>query len=75
MALHPTVPSGKRNVGVDRPRLGLQIVLQYEGRWDLLGTPTNEVLVLLPRRFRELALDSKIGLPPEHPWKQDLPEW
>jgi hypothetical protein len=39
----------------------------YEDRWELLGTPTPEVPVLLPPRLRELAPDERTGLPNGNP--------
>jgi hypothetical protein len=56
-------------------RVGTDVVADYEDRWDLLGTETKKVKVMLPRRCRDLAADPGIGLSPEHPWKKELPEF
>lgn len=71
----PDAEPGKRNAGVDRSRVWIPDFEAYEGRWDLLGYPTTEVPVLLPSRFHDLALLERVGLPPEHPWHENLPEW
>lgn len=71
----PTVPSGQRNVGPDRSRVEIYVIEAYEDRWDLLNRPTSEAPVLLPAHFRQLALTERVGLPPGHPWHDDLPEW
>lgn len=71
----PAAPPGKRNAGPDQSRVGIETVRPYEERWDLLGTPTDEVRVMLPRWYRELAVDPRVGLPDTHPWTQNLPEW
>jgi hypothetical protein len=56
-------------------RVGIETVQPYEDRWDLLGTSTDEVPVMLPKWYRELAVDPRVGLPEGHPWKEKLPEW
>lgn len=71
----PRAAPGKRNAGLDQARVGIETIQAYEDRWDLLGTPTNEVPVMLPGWYRELAADPRVGLPEGHPWKQKLPEW
>ena len=70
-----TVAPGQRNVGPDRSRVEIFVIEAYENRWDLLGLPTSEAPILLPHHFRELALTERVGLPPGHPWHQNLPEW
>jgi hypothetical protein len=70
-----SVSPGTRNAGLDQVRVPWTVWQGYEGRWDLLGTPTPEVPVLLPPELRELALTERIGLPPDHPWRQKLPSW
>ena len=72
----PEALPGKRNVGPDQSRVGVDAFELYEDRWDLLGTPTDEVPVMLPKRYRELAVDEpRVGLPEGHPWKEHLPIW
>ena len=70
-----SVPPGTRNAGLDQARIHWTVWQRYESRWDLLGTPTPEVPVLLPSELRDLALTERIGLPPEHPWRHKLPPW
>lgn len=71
----PTVAPGKRNVGVERARIRVEVFVGYEDRWDLLGSPTQEIPVLLPAWIRERSLDPTIGLPAGHPWQVHLPDW
>lgn len=71
----PGVPNGKRNASVDRSRVRLQTFEPYENRWDLLRIDEREIPVLLPKHFRELAQDGRVGLPAHHPWTELLPEW
>lgn len=71
----PGVPIGKRNAPVDRSRVYLPDFEPYESRWDLLLVDESDAPVLLDPRFRELAQDERVGLPPEHPWRDSLPEW
>lgn len=71
----PGIPAGQRNVGVERSRVEIQVIERYEDRWDLLAHPTGEAPVFLPPHFRELAMGERVGLPPDHPWHTDLPEW
>jgi hypothetical protein len=42
---------------------------------DLLGTSTEKVPILLPPWYRELAADPRVGLPEDHPWKDELPDF
>ncbi|MHA3835887.1 hypothetical protein ACXR8F_09220 [Terrabacter sp. AAH1] len=71
----PGIAPGKRNVGVDRARSQLSTFKDYEDRWDLLLSSTNEAPVLLPSAFRDWAEEAHIGLPPDHPWLGGLPVW
>ncbi|WP_082498761.1 hypothetical protein [Plantibacter sp. Leaf314] len=70
----PGVPAGKRNAGVDRSRVALKFFERYEARWDLLLKPADQAPVLLPSELREIALEERVGLPPEHPWHQEMPD-
>ncbi len=70
-----SVPDGKRNAPVDRARVYVPSFLAYEGRWDLLEESAYDAPVLLPPRFRELALEPRVGLPPKHPWLDRMPDW
>jgi len=71
----PDVPQGRRNAPVSRARVPDIVWEDYEDRWDLLGSPTEDVAVLLPSALRECALLDRVGLPPGHPWATQLPEW
>ncbi|MBO0906999.1 hypothetical protein [Arthrobacter sunyaminii] len=71
----PETPPGKRNAGPDQSRVSVETFQPYEDRWDLLGTPTGEIPVMLPRHYRKLAVDPRVGLPEDHPWKEYLPDW
>ena len=71
----PSAPAGKRNADLSRARVSLDVWQGYEDCWDLLGMPTSEVAVRLPRKFRELAQGERVGLPPGHPWNKTLPQW
>jgi hypothetical protein len=71
----PSAPEGKRNAGLSQARIQLIIWQGYEDRWDLLGTPTSEVPVLLPGWLRQRAQEERVGLPPGHPWNKALPQW
>jgi hypothetical protein len=69
------MPPGTRNSSMDESRVAIETLLGYEDRWDLLGTQTDQVPVMLPEHYRELAADPRVGLPEGHPWKKKLPEW
>ena len=47
----------------------------YEDRWDLLLGDQHNAPVLLPQRFHALASDARVGLPPDHEWREALPTW
>jgi len=67
--------AGKRNAEVDAARVTLATWLGYEDRWDLLDNSAFDAPVLLPQRLRGLARDPRVGLPPNHPWTEHLPNW
>jgi hypothetical protein len=71
----PTVLEGTRNTPSSMARVPKSVWKNYAGRWDLLGTPTSKVPVLLPGRYRYLAQDKRVGLPDKHPWNIELPQW
>lgn len=71
----PTVPAGRRNVGIDQARVSLFDWAGYEDRWDLLLNPTTSAPVLLRPELRELAHLERVGLPVGHPWSENLPFW
>ncbi len=48
---------------------------RYENRWDLFDGSAHEAPVLLPPEYRVLALDLRVGLPPQYSWLSGLPEW
>lgn len=47
---------------------------QYEGRWDLLHVDVPDGPIVLPPEFRDYALEKRVGLPEEHPWRDELPQ-
>jgi len=71
----PGIPAGKRNVGADRARSALSTFKGYEDRWDLLLGSTADAPVMLPTAFHAWAQETRVGLPPEHPWHALLPSW
>lgn len=71
----PTIVVGKRNAPVDRARVKVAAFEGNENRWDLLLVDEDEAPVLLPSRFRDLAQDRRVGLPPQHSWNGRLPWW
>jgi len=71
----PNAPEGTRNASLNQARIRWTIWQGYQDRWDLLGTPTSKVPVLLPAWTRALALDERVGLPEDHPWRKSLPSW
>ncbi len=71
----PLATQGKRNAPVAQARIKVENFEGYEDRWDLLPIPTPEVPVLLPPSLRDLSQESRVGLPPGHPWEQHLPSW
>jgi len=71
----PDVPKGKRNAPVDRARVTLPWWQGYENRWDLMEESAYDAPVLLDPVLREWALMERVGLPPEHPWRDTLPDW
>jgi hypothetical protein len=70
----PSARPGTRNTPLSQARVRFETVLSYEDRWDLLGTPTDSIPVMLPKQYRELAVEPRVGLPEGHPWKTKLPE-
>jgi len=71
----PTAAPGKRNTPVSRAIVGEATFAGYEDRWDLLGTPTDQVPVLLPPWLRDTCQLERVGLPEGHPWRLALPTW
>lgn len=72
---HPDALPGKRNAPVERSRVLLSTFAGYEDRWDLLDVDQSAAPVMLPSTFRDLALTERVGLPPDHEWRDGLPEW
>jgi hypothetical protein len=48
---------------------------RYEERWDLLGTATSDIPVMLSVYYRYLVKNNFVDLPPGHPWDEEFPEW
>lgn len=71
----PGIAPGQRNASVDRARSRVSTFKGYEDRWDLLLAPTDKAPVLLPTGFRNLVEEDRVGLPPDHPWRDALPAW
>jgi hypothetical protein len=71
----PGIGPGRRNAPVERSRVRLATFGQYENRWDLLEVEQDDAPILLPSHHRDLALDSRVGLPPHHEWRETLPKW
>ncbi|QNO38654.1 hypothetical protein H4J02_06595 [Protaetiibacter sp. SSC-01] len=71
----PGIPAGQRNAPVERARVWMMTLKDYEGRWDLLLDGQDKAPVLLPKHYRDLATDPRVGLPPEHEWREALPSW
>jgi hypothetical protein len=71
----PSAPEGTRNAPISQARIRLDIWRGYEDRWDLLGSPTSEVPVLLPGWLRQQSQEKRVGLPAGHPWNEALPQW
>jgi hypothetical protein len=71
----PGIPAGKRNTSLAAAHTFAPAFAGYHERWDLLDQATTTAPVLLPQTYRRLATDSRVGLPPEHPWRNNLPRW
>ena len=71
----PGIPAGQRNVAASGARVRIRTFEQYEDRWDLLEVDEGECPVLLPPEYRNLALESRVGLPGGHRWHLSLPAW
>lgn len=71
----PSAKPGTRNTGLDRARVGQSVWAPYEGRWDLLDLPTDQVPVLLPSWVKDHSERAEVGLPPQHPWRTTPPTW
>lgn len=71
----PSAAAGTRNAPVERARVQDWVFAGYEDRWDLLAGAASECPILLPPTFRDLARSERVGLPPDHPWRDKLPRW
>lgn len=71
----PAANPGTRNVGVEGARLDGGDFARYEDRWDLLDQPAHDVEILLPQWMRDAIDDPKVGLPPDHAWRDAIPEF
>jgi hypothetical protein len=70
-----TVPKQKRKNNFRQVKILWMTWLWYANRWDLLGTPTADVPVLLSKDLLWMMQVEGVGLPPGHPWNNALPEW
>ncbi len=68
-------PAGSRNAPVDRSRVRVATFLSYEDRWDLLSQGQQAAPIMLPHHFRDLAQSEVVGLPPDHEWREGIPDW
>ena len=71
----PQAEVGKRNAPVERARVKQQTFQRYEDRWELLFIDEPDAPVLLPKDYRDLAQEERVGLPPQHAWHESLPVW
>lgn len=71
----PDARAGKRKASVEHARVRMEVWAAYENRWDLLDHPASQAVVLLPADVRHWAERPEVGLPPGHPWHEELPEW
>jgi hypothetical protein len=71
----PSAPAGSRNAPIAHARVDEGVFSPYAERWDLLNRSTEEVPVMLPPEYRDLANGKRVGLPPGHPWHNVLPNW
>ncbi|WP_091276201.1 hypothetical protein [Micromonospora haikouensis] len=71
----PTATPGTRNTPAAKARVNVEVWKGYENRWDLLDGSAFTCPVLLPGWVRDMALEERVGLPPEHPWHDSLPNW
>lgn len=67
----PAAPPGTRNTPIENARIKPAVFEHYRDRWELLDQPATSAPVLLPAEMRENI--SRVGLPPGHPWHQQLP--
>ena len=66
----PDARPGSRNTRLSAARTPSWVFEGYEGRWDLLTVPADEVPILLPEHFIDLAATARVGLPAGHPWRK-----
>jgi hypothetical protein len=71
----PNAKPGTRNTSIGRARASQFVFEGYEDRWDFLKSNASEAPVLLPIEYKSLSQDSRVGLPPGHPWQTALPKW
>jgi hypothetical protein len=69
----PKAAPGTRNAPQAQAVVKETVFADYKDRWDLLGTATDTVPVLLPARCKKQCKLSRVGLPPNHPWSNQLP--
>ncbi len=66
----PNAKPGSRNASQAQAIVSEKVFADYEDRWDLLGTATNKIPVLLPACCKEQCKLPRVGLPPNHPWRK-----
>lgn len=70
----PSVPPGRRNGRVEHSRVGMEVFARYENQWDQLKNETSQAPILLPTHYHDLAQTQRVGLPPDHPWHDSMPD-
>lgn len=63
----PSAKPGTRNTSVERARASEYVFGNYKDRWDLLNSNASNAPVLLPKEYRALCQQIRVGLPPAHP--------
>jgi hypothetical protein len=69
----PEAAPGTRNATQAQAVVKETVFADYKDRWDLLGTATDAIPVLLPPWCKKQCKLPRVGLPPDHPWSNQLP--
>lgn len=60
---------------IESARIGSEVWDRYADRWDLLDEPAEAAPVMLPAWMRDRIETAGVGLPPDHPWHVEIPEF
>ena len=73
----PSAAPGKRNTPLRQTRVATNVWGDYQDRWDQLGSDARTAQVLLPGWMRAAMDLDRVGLPPDHPWRdrERIPDW